>query len=131
MITFESILNTASARATALGLPLVFGDTAVQNVAANDLSTDFFTLDVSGSSFTQLSFFDGRGYTLVVRCMGQSAYMRDDAFEIETLKRTDLLLSEFMKSFLCEFDVTGLRISKVQNEYDTIKSGWQATFDVS
>nr|DAG77635.1 MAG TPA: hypothetical protein [Bacteriophage sp.] len=36
-MTFETILNTASARAAQLGKVLVFGDTAVQNVAANDI----------------------------------------------------------------------------------------------
>lgn len=45
-MTFETIYNTANTRAAALGLPLVFGDTAVQNVAANSLSVDFFTLDI-------------------------------------------------------------------------------------
>ena len=43
-MTFETIINTANARATALGKTLIFGDTAVQNVAANELSDDFFTL---------------------------------------------------------------------------------------
>ena len=46
-MTFETIINTANARATALGKTLIFGDTAVQNVAANELSEDFFTLDVT------------------------------------------------------------------------------------
>ena len=45
-MTFETIINTANARATALGKTLIFGDTAVQNVAANELGDDFFTLDV-------------------------------------------------------------------------------------
>ena len=45
-MTFETIINTANARATALGKTLIFGDTAVQNVAANELSDDFFTINV-------------------------------------------------------------------------------------
>ena len=40
-MTFETIINTANARATALGKTLIFGDTAVQNVAANELSEDY------------------------------------------------------------------------------------------
>ena len=62
--------------------------------------------------------------------MGISAYMRDDAVEIATLIRTDLLLRDFLKSFICGYEVGGVSIGKVQNEYDSIKSGWEATLDV-
>ena len=54
-MTFETIINTANARATALGKTLIFGDTAVQNVAANELGEDFFTLDVTTGSYESLA----------------------------------------------------------------------------
>lgn len=130
-MTFTDIIDKAAARAAQLGYPLVFGDTAVQNVAANEIGTDFFTLDIAGSSYLDTKFANApRGYICVVRCMGVSGYLRDDATEIETLKRTDLLLNQFMNTFICGFAVSGVRIAKLQNEYDTIKSGWQITFEV-
>lgn len=129
-MTFETILNTASARAAQLGKVLVFGDTAVQNVAANDISDDFFTMDVTSGSYLDTNVPNSQNYTVVVRCMGTSAYMRDDATEIATLVRTDLLLQQMVGAFVCGYEIDNIRISKLQNEYDTIKSGWEATFDV-
>ena len=95
-MTFETIYNTANTRAAALGLPLVFGDTAVQNVAANSLSVDFFTLDITTGFYNDVNVPRSNGYTIVIRCMGVSEYMRDDAVEIETLIRTDQLLQDML-----------------------------------
>lgn len=128
-MTFETIISTANARAAALGKTLVFGDTAVQNVAANGLGDDFFTLDIAAGSYTDTGVPGSCAYTVVIRCMGTSAYMRDDAAEIATLIRTDLLLHEMLRSFICGYEIGSLRIAKVQNQYDTVKSGWEATFD--
>ena len=94
-MNLETILNTANTRATQLGLPLVFGDTAVQNVAANDLSGDFFTLDIRRGSYRDTNVPNSVSYSIVVRCMGISAYMRDDAIEIATLIRAEMLLRDF------------------------------------
>lgn len=129
-MSFGDILNRASARAFQIGKTLVFGGTEVQNVAANDISDDFFTLDVTSGSYTDTNVPNTVAYTLVIRCMGISAYMRDDAVEIDTLIRTDLLLQEFLKTFICSYEVSNIRISKVQNQYDSIKSGWEAVLDV-
>lgn len=129
-MTFETIYNTANARAAALGLPLVFGDTAVQNVAANNLSVDFFTLDITAGHYTYVDIPRSNGYTIVIRCMGTSEYMRDDAVEIETLIRTDRLMHEMLAPFVCGYEVGSIRLSKVQNQYDSIKSGWEAVLDV-
>lgn len=129
-MSFGDILNRASTRASQLGKALVFGPTEVQNVAANDISDDFFTLDVSGGSYMDTNVPNTVAYTIVIRCMGISAYMRDDAVEIDTLVRTDLLLQDFLKTFICSYEVSNIRISKVQNQYDSIKSGWEAVLDV-
>lgn len=129
-MSFGDILNRASARAFQMGKTLVFGSTEVQNVAANDISDDFFTLDVTSGSYMDTNVPNTVAYTLVIRCMGISAYMRDDAVEIDTLVRTDLLLQEFLKTFICTTEVNNIRISKVQNQYDSIKSGWEAVLDV-
>lgn len=129
-MSFGDILNRASTRASQLGKALVFGPTEVQNVAANDISDDFFTLDVSGGSYMDTNVPNTVAYTIVIRCMGISAYMRDDAVEIDTLVRTDWLLQDFLKTFICSYEVSNIRISKVQNQYDSIKSGWEAVLDV-
>lgn len=129
-MNLETILNTANTRATQLGLPLVFGDIAVQNVAANDISGDFFTLDIRRGTYRDTNVPNSVGYGIVVRCMGISAYMRDDAIEIATLIRTEMLLRDFLHSFICGYEVGGITFGKVQNEYDSIKSGWEASLDV-
>ena len=129
-MNLETILNTANTRATQLGLPLVFGDTAVQNVAANDISGDFFTLDIRRGTYRDANVPNSVSYSIVVRCMGISAYMRDDAIEIATLIRTEMLLRDFLHSFICGYEIGGITFGKVQNEYDSIKSGWEASLDV-
>ena len=129
-MTFETILNTVSEQADIIGLPLVFGDTNVQNVAANNLGVDFFTLDIAGGTVGITTYASDPQYTVVIRCMGTSHYLRNDAEEIATLIRTDLGIRAMLQAVVCKLEVTTMRITKLQNEYDSIKSGWQVTFDV-
>ena len=129
-MTFETILNTVSEQADIIGLPLVFGDTNVQNVAANNLGVDFFTLDIAGGTVGVTTYASDPQYTVVIRCMGISHYLRNDAEEIATLIRTDLGIRSMLQAVVCKLEVTTMRITKLQNEYDSIKSGWQVTFDV-
>ncbi len=64
-MTFETIYNTANTRAASFsGLPLVFGNTAVQNVAANSLSVDFFTLDITTGYYNDVNVPRSSGYLL-------------------------------------------------------------------
>ena len=129
-MTFETILNTVSEQADIIGLPLVFGDTNVQNAAANNLGVDFFTLDIAGGTVGITTYASDPQYTVVIRCMGTSHYLRNDAEEIATLIRTDLGIRSMLQAVVCKLEVTTMRITKLQNEYDSIKSGWQVTFDV-
>lgn len=129
-MTFETIINTVSEQADIIGLPLVFGDTNVQNVAANNLGVDFFTLDIAGGTGGVTTYASDPQYTVVIRCMGTSHYLRNDAEEIATLIRTDLGIRSMLQAVVCKLEVTTMRITKLQNEYDSIKSGWQVTFDV-
>lgn len=129
-MTFETILNTVSEQADIIGLPLVFGDTNVQNVAANNLGVDFFTLDIAGGTVGATTYASDPQYTVVIRCMGTSHYLRNDEEEIATLIRTDLGIRAMLQAVVCKLEVTTMRITKLQNEYDSIKSGWQVTFDV-
>ena len=129
-MTFETILNTVSEQADIIGMPLVFGDTNVQNTAANNLGVDFFTLDIAGGTVGVTTYASDPQYTVVIRCMGTSHYLRNDAEEIATLIRTDLGIRSMLQAVVCKLEVTTMRITKLQNEYDSIKSGWQVTFDV-
>lgn len=129
-MTFETILNTVSEQADIIGLPLVFGDTNAQNVAANNLGVDFFTLDIAGGTVGVTTYASDPQYTVVIRCMGTSHYLRNDAEEIATLIRTDQGIRSMLQAVVCKLEVTTMRITKLQNEYDSIKSGWQVTFDV-
>lgn len=129
-MTFETILNTVSEQADIIGLPLVFGDTNVQNIAANNLGVDFFTLDIAGGTVGVTTYASDPQYTVVIRCMGTSHYLRNDTEEIATLIRTDLGIRSMLQAVVCKLEVTTMRITKLQNEYDSIKSGWQVTFDV-
>ena len=129
-MTFETILNTVSEQADIIGLPLVFGDTNIQNVAANNLGVDFFTLDIAGGTVGVTTYASDPQYTVVIRCMGTSHYLRNDAEEIATLIRTDLGIRTMLQAVVCKLEVTTMRIAKLQNDYDSIKSGWQVTFDL-
>ena len=129
-MTFEEILTFVSNEADLIGLPLVFGDTYVQNEAANGILGDFFTLDIVGGMANTVSYAQEPTYSVVIRCVGTSFYMRDDAQEIQTLIRTDAFMRRMLASVICKLEITAPRITKIQNEYDTIKSGWQITFDV-
>ena len=120
-MNLETILNTANTRATQLGLPLVFGDTDVQNVAANDLYGDFFTLDIRRGTYRDTNVPNSVSYSIVVRCMGISAYMRDDAIEIATLIRTEMLLRDFLHSFICGYEVGNVSTGILENKYKAVK----------
>lgn len=129
-MTFEEILTTVSTQAAIQDMPLVFGDTSVQNVAANSIGVDFFTMDITGGTLSVITYAAEPQYTVVLRCMGTSHYLRDDSEEIATLVRTDRALRSMLQAVVCKMEVTAMRLVKIQHEYDSIKSGWQATFDV-
>ena len=96
----------------------------------NNLGVDFFTLDIAGGTVGVTTYASDPQYTVVIRCMGTSHYLRNDAEEIATLIRTDLGIRSMLQAVVCKLEVTTMRITKLQNEYDSIKSGWQVTFDV-
>ena len=131
-MTFSDIVDNVNAAATTVGLPALFGDTATQNVYSNQMAGMYFTFDVS-SAFNPLSGVSvlQPSYTVTVRCLDTSYYLRDAALEIDCLIRTDLALQRFVTIFACRLNVTRVNIVKVQNEYNSIKSGWQATFEIA
>lgn len=127
---FSDILTFMDEQAVKLGLPVYFGDNATINVMVNDISGMFLTFDVPDGGMTKLPPAT-RKYNVVLQCLDESFYMENNAAELDTLVRTDLALNKLMSTFVCHSDVDGLNFKKVQNIYDSKKSGWQVTFSVT
>lgn len=126
----SDILNFMDEQAVKLGLPIYFGDNATINVMVNDISGMFLTFDVPDGGMAKLPPAT-RKYNVVLQCLDESFYMENNLSELDTLVRTDLALNKLMSTFVCHFDVDGLNFKKVQNIYDSKKSGWQVTFSVT
>ena len=127
---FSDILTFMDEQAVILGLPIYFGDNANINVMVNDISGMFLTFDVPDGGMAKLPPAT-RKYNVVLQCLDESFYGEDNLSELDTLVRTDLALNKLMSTFVCHFDVDGLNFKKVQNIYDSKKSGWQVTFSVT
>ena len=127
---FNDILTFMDEQAVKLGLPIYFGDNANINVMVNDISGMFLTFDVPDGGMAKLPPAT-RKYNVVLQCLDESFYMENNLAELDTLVRTDLALNKLMSTFVCHFDVDGLNFKKVQNIYDSKKSGWQVTFSVT
>lgn len=127
---FSDILTFMDEQAVKLGLPIYFGDNSTINVMVNDISGMFLTFDVPDGGMAKLPPAT-RKYNVVLQCLDESFYMENNLAELDTLARTDLALNKLMSTFVCHFDVDGLNFKKVQNVYDSKKSGWQVTFSVT
>lgn len=127
---FSDILTFMDEQAVILGLPIYFGDNYTVNEMVNDISGMFLTFDVPDGGMAKLPPAT-RKYNVVLQCLDESFYMENNLAELDTLVRTDLALNELMSTFVCHFDVDGINFKKVQNIYDSKKSGWQVTFSVT
>lgn len=127
---FNDILTFMDEQAVKLGLPIYFGDDSTINVMVNDISGMFLTFDVPDGEVAKLPPAT-RKYNVVLQCLDESFYGEDNLAELDTLVRTDLALNKLMSTFVCHFEVDGLIFRKVQNIYDSKKSGWQVTFSVT
>lgn len=127
---FSDILTFMDEQAVILGLPIYFGDNYTVNEMVNDISGMFLTFDVPDGGMAKLPPAT-RKYNVVLQCLDESFYMENNLAELDTLVRTDLALNKLMSTFVCHFDVDGLNFKKVQNMYDSKKSGWQVTFSVT
>lgn len=126
----SDILTFMDEQAVRLGLPIYFGDNSTINVLVNGISGMFLTFDVPDGGMAKLPPAT-RKYNVVLQCLDESFYTENNAAELDTLVRTDLALNKLMSTFVCHFDVDGLNFKKVQNIYDSKKSGWQVTFSVT
>lgn len=127
---FSDILTFMDEQAVKLGLPIYFGDNYTVNEMVNDISGMFLTFDVPDGGMAKLPPAT-RKYNVVLQCLDESFYMENNLAELDTLVRTDLALNKLMSTFVCHFDVDGLNFKKVQNSYDSKKSGWQVMFSVT
>lgn len=127
---FSDILTFMDEQAVKLGLPIYFGDDSTINVLVNGISGMFLTFDVPDGGMAKLPPAT-RKYNVVLQCLDESFYGEDNLSELDTLVRTDLALNKLMSTFVCHFEVDGLIFRKVQNIYDSKKSGWQVTFSVT
>lgn len=127
---FSDILTFMDEQAVKLGLPIYFGDNYTVNEMVNDISGMFLTFDVPDGGMSKLPPAT-RKYNVTLQCLDKSYYMENNAAELDTLVRTDLALNKLMSTFVCHFEVDGLVFRKVQNIYDSKKSGWQVTFSVT
>lgn len=127
---FSDILTFMDEQAAKLGLPIYFGDNYTVNEMVNDVSGMFLTFDVPDGGMSKLPPAT-RKYNVTLQCLDKSYYMENNLAELDTLVRTDLVLNKLMSTFVCHFDVDGLNFKKVQNIYDSKKSGWQVTFPVT
>lgn len=127
---FSDIVNFMNEEAVKLGLPIYFGSDDNLNEQVNAINGMFLTFDVPDGGMSKLPPAT-RKYNVVLQCLDKSYYMENNAAELDTLVRTDLALNKLMSTFVCHFDVDGLNFKKVQNIYDSKKSGWQVTFSVT
>ena len=129
-MTFEKLTNILSEQASKADLFLLFGDQDSLNIQVNDISGMFLTFDVPDGVMNSLPPAT-RKYNVVLQCLDSSTYEKDRTSEFDVLIRTDLAIDRILRSLVCAVGVESLRIQKVQNIYDSMKSGWRASFTVS
>lgn len=129
-MTFARIIEFMSEQAEKAGLPILFGDVSSLNVQVNSISGMFLTFDVpTGGMASQPPAL--RTYNVVMQCLDTSFYLRNDLAELDVLTRTDLAINQIASQFVCNFEVSVLTFEKVQNIYDSSKSGWRVKFNIT
>lgn len=129
-MTFASLTEFLSEQATKADLLLIFGDNDSLNIQVNGISGMFLTFDVPGGIMNNVPPAT-RKYDVVLQCLDGSFYETDRALELDTLVRTDIALNRVMQAIVCAFSVESLKFTKVQNIYDSVKSGWRASFTIT
>lgn len=128
---FDELVNTINARAASLGLPCAFGDSYTRNVLANGITGYFVFFDVPGSTIDVVNSIGNTGFSVTLQVLGTSWYIRDEAKELDVLTQTSLYITDIIRKMGCSSSITGLTVTKVQNIYESPKSGWQATFTIA
>lgn len=127
---FSDVVNFMNEQAEIIGLPIYFGSDDNLNEQVNAIDGIFLTFDVPGGGMNKRPPAV-RSCDVVLQCLDKSHYMTDNLQELLTLERTDLYINRLMSTFVCRFEVEGLKFVKIQGLYDSQKSGWRATFSVT
>lgn len=130
-MTYKDIVTAAETAATELGFPLIVGDVATQNFFMNKYSGVVFTLEVPGSISTTNGFtLSYVNYTVIIRCVAASYYMKDYNGQNEVHFETELHLRNMLSAMTCKLDIGQINITRLDSEYNTTKAGWAATFEI-
>lgn len=131
-MTFKGILDDVSTWAGRHGLPVFFGDEYTRNVLANQITSYFVFVDVPGGIQTYSALApEPFGVSVLIQVLGTSFYLRDDAAEIEVLDRTFTAITDIAKQAGCKYVSGAANVVKRQNIYDSPKSGWEITINIS
>lgn len=131
-MTFKGILDDVSTWAGRHGLPVFFGDEYTRNVLANQITGDFVFVDIPGGIQTYSDLApEPFGVSVLIQVLGTSHYLRSDADEIEVLDRTFTVITDIAKKAGCNYVSGAANVVKRQNIYDSPKSGWEITINIS
>lgn len=123
---FKTIVQIMEEQATKTGMPVLFGDRDCINEQVNQVNGIFLSFDVNGGDVSNKPPATGV-YTVIIRCMDRSFYMEDNLKELQVLIDTDIQLRSILSEVVCRMEVMNISFRKIQNEYDSKKSGWEAS----
>lgn len=110
----------------------VFGDEYTRNVLANQITGDFVFVDMPGGVQTYSALaLEPFGINVLIQVLGTSHYLRDDTAEIEVLDRTFAVVTDIARQAGCNYVSGAANVVKRQNIYDSPKSGWEITLNIS
>lgn len=131
-MTFKGILDQVGTWGALHGLPVFFGDESTRNRLANEITGDFIFVDVPGGRQDYNDYAaEPFAITVLIQVLGTSFYERDDAAEIDVLDRTFTAITDIANKAVCLYVSSGAAIVKRQNIYDSPKSGWEITLNLS
>lgn len=131
-MTFKGILDQVGTWGAQHALPVFFGDEATRNRLANDITGDFIFVDVPGGRQDYNDYAaEAFSITVLIQVLGTSHYERDDVSEIDVLDRTFTIITDIAKKAVCLYESEGAAVTKRQNIYDSPKSGWEITLNLS
>lgn len=113
-------------------LPVFFGDESTRNRLANDITGDFIFVDVPGGRQDYNDYAaEAFSITVLIQVLGTSHYETDSSAEIDVLDRTFTVITDISKKAVCLYESEGAAVVKRQNIYDSPKSGWEITLNLS
>ena len=131
-MTFKGILDQVGTWGAQHALPVFFGDEATRNRLANDITGDFILVDVPGGRQDYNDYAaEAFAISVLIQVLGTSFYETDSSSEIDVLDRTFTVITDIAKKAVCLYESEGAAVVKRQNIYDSPKSGWEITLNLS